>query len=71
MAAGSRAPIGSPGLPGGLPARDHWNGSDPLESGAQRVKTHLAPRPHQALGLGGRSRQRLQEPWSGAAAPQP
>ena len=27
----------------------------PLEGGGQRVKTHLAPRPHQALGLGGRS----------------
>ena len=27
----------------------------PLEGGGQRVKTHLAPRPYQALGLGGRS----------------
>ena len=31
----------------------------PPEGGGQRVKTHLAPRPYQALGLGGRSRIRL------------
>ena len=28
----------------------------PREGVGQRVKTHSAPRPHQALGLGGRSR---------------
>ena len=28
----------------------------PLEGGGQRVKTRRAPRPHQALGMGGRSR---------------
>ena len=39
-----------------LPARDPWNGSDPLEGRGQRVKTRRAPRPNQALGLGGRSR---------------
>ena len=38
-----------------LPARDPWNGSDPLEGRGQRVKTRRAPRPNQALGLGGRS----------------
>ena len=38
-----------------LPARDRWTGSDPLEGRGQRVKTRRAPRPHQALGLGGRS----------------
>ena len=31
----------------------------PLEGGGQRVKTRTAPRPYQALGLGGRSHIRL------------
>ena len=50
-----KAAIGSPGLLGGLPARDQWNGSDPPGGGDGRVKTRTAPRPYQALGPGGRS----------------
>ena len=34
----------------------------PLEGGDWRVKTHPAPSPYQALGLGGRSRHRPQAP---------
>ena len=54
-----KAAIGSPGLLGGLPARDQWNGSDPPGGGDGRVKTRTAPRPYQALGPGGRSHLRL------------
>ena len=34
----------------------------PLEGGDWRVKTHPAPSPYQALGLGGRSHLRLSGP---------
>ncbi len=35
-----------------LPARDTWTGSDPWRAGVEGVKTHSAPRPYHALGLG-------------------
>ena len=42
------------GNPTAFPPRDIWKGATPQGRG-QRVKTRTAPRPYQALGLGGRS----------------
>ena len=38
------------------------DGERPLEGARAGVKTHLAPRPYQALGLGGRSHLRPKAP---------